>query len=246
VNLQAALVTVRDASVRYTDETEVRLPDLELRPGEEVALVGPSGSGKTTLLHVLAGLVRVSNGELRVGDLDLRAAGLSALETYRARTVGLMFQDFHLLDGFTALEQVTVALGLAGVPIPEATRRARALLERVSLGHRLHATPRKLSTGERQRVALARALATKPKLLLVDEPTAHLDAKRAQVALELLRELTREVNAALLIATHDPAVIAALPRWVNVSGLEPATLGPSTPESPTLEPSTLEKREVQA
>ncbi len=251
VSPSAVLVTVRDARVRYADETEVRLPDLSLRPGDELALVGPSGSGKTTLLHVLAGLVRVSGGEVRVGDLDLRTAGLKALETYRARTVGLMFQDFHLLEGFTALEQVTASLGLAGVPIPEATRRARVLLERVSLGHRLNATPRKLSTGERQRVALARALATKPKLLLVDEPTAHLDAKRGQVALELLRELSREVNAALLIATHDPVVIAALPGWVNVADLEPTQtehdkLESSIREPHALEAGTLKKREVQA
>jgi ABC-type lipoprotein export system ATPase subunit len=209
--------TLRGAAVRYPDGTEINLSDLELQSGHEVALIGPSGSGKTTLLHVLAGLVRPSKGLARVGELDLLLASPSQLEAYRAKTVGLMFQDFHLLEGFTALEQVTAGLGLAGVPILEATRRAKALLERVNLGHRLHSMPRKLSTGERQRVALARALATKPKLLLVDEPTAHLDAKRGQVALELLRELAREVNAALLIATHDPNVTEALERRVVVS-----------------------------
>ncbi len=209
--------TVRGAAVRYQDGTEIMLSDLELLAGDEVALVGPSGSGKTTLLHVLAGLVRPSRGVANVGELDLRQASSSQLEAYRAKTIGLMFQDFHLLEGFTALEQVTASLGLAGVPIAQATKRARALLERVSLGHRLHSIPRKLSTGERQRVALARALATKPKLLLVDEPTAHLDAKRGQVALELLRELAKEVNAALLIATHDPNVMAALEKRVVVS-----------------------------
>ncbi len=214
---QPWVATVRGAAVRYQDGTEIALSDLELLAGDEVALVGPSGSGKTTLLHVLAGLVRPSRGVASVGELDLRLASASQLEAYRAKTVGLMFQDFHLLEGFTALEQVTASLGLADVPIAQATKRARALLERVSLGHRLHSTPRKLSTGERQRVALARALATKPKLLLVDEPTAHLDAKRGQVALALLRELAKEVNAALLIATHDPSVMAALEKRVVVS-----------------------------
>ncbi len=210
-----SLVELRDAAVRYPDGTGVRLADLSLQPEDEVALVGPSGSGKTTLLHVLAGLVKPTSGLARVADTDLTRVGAVKLEVYRARTVALMFQDFHLLQGFSALEQVTAALGLSGVPIPQATSRARALLERVQLGHRLHATPRKLSTGERQRVALARALAAKPKLLLVDEPTAHLDPRRGQVALELLRELAREVGAALLIATHDPVVIAALPRQVT-------------------------------
>jgi ABC-type lipoprotein export system ATPase subunit len=216
------LVELRGASVRYADGTEVRLVDLTLNPGDEVALVGPSGSGKTTLLHVLAGLVKPTSGLARVAETDLTRVGTARLELYRARTVALMFQDFHLLQGFSALEQVTAALGLAGIPIPEATSRARALLERVQLGHRLHATPRKLSTGERQRVALARALAAKPKLLLVDEPTAHLDPRRGQVALELLRELTREVGAALLIATHDPVVIAALPRQVATGAGDPS------------------------
>jgi putative ABC transport system ATP-binding protein len=215
-------VVLRDASVRYADGTRVGLVNLDLRAGDEVALVGPSGSGKTTLLHVLAGLVRPSHGIARVGNLNLETASVAQLETYRAGTVALMFQDFHLLQGFSALEQVTAALGLAGMPVAGATRQARALLERVGLGHRLHATPRKLSTGERQRVALARALATKPRLLLVDEPTAHLDAKRGQVALELLRDLAREVGAALLIATHDPAVIAALPKRVTVTADDPA------------------------
>jgi putative ABC transport system ATP-binding protein len=209
--------TLHGAAVRYPDGTEISLSNLELKAGDEVALIGPSGSGKTTLLHVLAGLVRPSKGLARVGDLDLLAANPSQLEAYRAKTVGLMFQDFHLLEGFTALEQVTAGLGLAGIPIFEATRHAKALLERVNLGHRLHSMPRKLSTGERQRVALARALATKPKLLLVDEPTAHLDTKRGRLALELLRDLAREVSAALLIATHDPTVIAALEKRVVVS-----------------------------
>jgi putative ABC transport system ATP-binding protein len=210
-------VVLRDASVRYADGTEVPLVNLELRAGDEVALVGPSGSGKTTLLHVLAGLVRPSRGIARVGGLNLETASSLQLETYRARVVALMFQDFHLLEGFSAVEQVTAALGLAGVPVAQATRQARGLLERVGLGHRWHATPRKLSTGERQRVALARALAAKPRLLLVDEPTAHLDAQRGQVALALLRDLAREVGAALLIATHDPVVIAALPNRVTVA-----------------------------
>jgi ABC-type lipoprotein export system ATPase subunit len=201
-------------SVNYADGTGVALPDLELHSGDQVALRGPSGSGKTTLLHVLAGLIRPSVGIARVGNLDLRIANPAQLEAHRAKTIGLMFQDFHLLEGFTALEQVTAALGLAGVSISSATVQARILLERVQLSHRLHSTPNRLSTGERQRVALARALASKPKLLLVDEPTAHLDPMRGQIALELLRENAREIGAALLIATHDPVVLEAMPNQI--------------------------------
>ena len=213
------------SSVNYADGTSVPLPDLGLFAGDQVALRGPSGSGKTTLLHVLAGLIRPSLGLACVGQLDLRTASPAQLEVHRAKTVGLMFQDFHLLEGFTALEQVTAALGLAGLSISSATVQARTLLERVQLSHRLHSTPNRLSTGERQRVALARALASKPKLLLVDEPTAHLDPLRGQIALGLLRENAREIGAALLIATHDPLVLEAMPNQIAfepVSGSSPA------------------------
>jgi ABC-type lipoprotein export system ATPase subunit len=211
---------LHDARVRYADGTTIQLPNLELQAGDEVALIGPSGSGKTTLLHVLAGLLRPTAGEARVGRYNLPHSSLAQLEVYRASEVGVMFQDFHLLDGYTALEQVTVALLLAGLGVHQANERAKRLLERVSLGDRLGFLPRKLSTGQRQRVALARALAVKPKLLLVDEPTAHLDPARGRDALVLLREMARESNAALLIATHDPSVIAALPRRLEVSSLQ--------------------------
>ncbi len=211
------LVLLQNSSVRYPDSTEVRLPDLELAAGEEMTLKGPSGSGKTTLLHVLAGLVRPSSGTAQVAGLDLCRANVLQLEAYRSKTAALMFQDFHLLDGFSALEQVTVVLGLSGSSIGNATREAKRLLERVSLGHRLHSPPTRLSTGERQRVALARALATKPKLLLVDEPTAHLDAVRGQVALELLRELAAELKAGLIVATHDPLVLSKFPNHLEVA-----------------------------
>jgi ABC-type lipoprotein export system ATPase subunit len=211
-----SLVQLQNSSVRYPDSTEVRLPDLVLAAGEEIALKGPSGSGKTTLLHVLAGLVRPSSGTAQVAGLDLCRANVLQLEAYRSKTAALMFQDFHLLDGFSALEQVTAVLGLSGNSIGNATREAKRLLERVSLGHRLHSPPTRLSTGERQRVALARALATKPKLLLVDEPTAHLDAVRGQVALELLRELSAELKAGLIVATHDPLVLSQFSRHLEV------------------------------
>jgi putative ABC transport system ATP-binding protein len=222
-------VQLRDASVRYADGTTIQLPNLELHAGDEVALIGPSGSGKTTLLHVLAGLLRPTSGEARVGRYNLLHSSLAQLEVYRAKEVGVMFQDFHLLDGYTALEQVTVALLLAGLGVREANERAKSLLERVSLGDRLGFLPRKLSTGQRQRVALARALAVKPKLLLVDEPTAHLDPTRGRDALALLREMAHESNAALLIATHDPSVIAALPRRLEVSSVHQIQPAPNEP-----------------
>lgn len=211
-----SIAVLQASSVVYADGTRVALPDLQLEAGAELALVGPSGSGKSTALHALAGLVTV-RGEATCAGLDLTKATLAQLETHRAQSVGLLFQDFHLLEGYTAIENVIAALGLSGMGIRAATLEARGLLERVGLAHRTHQTGARLSTGERQRVALARALAVKPKIILADEPTAHLDAARAADALRLLRELRAELGAALLIATHDPMVIAALPNRVTVT-----------------------------
>ena len=211
-----SIAVLQASSVVYADGTRVALPDLQLEAGAELALVGPSGSGKSTALHALAGLVTV-RGEAICAGLDLTKATLAQLETHRAQSVGLLFQDFHLLEGYTAIENVIAALGLSGMGIRAATLEARGLLERVGLAHRTHQTGARLSTGERQRVALARALAVKPKIILADEPTAHLDAARAADALRLLRELRAELGAALLIATHDPMVIAALPNRLTVT-----------------------------
>ena len=211
------LVKVHGAQVDYPGHS-VKLPDLELHPAQELALVGPSGSGKTTLLHVLAGLVRPSQGMISAMGVELSVAGESQIERYR-REVSLVFQDFHLLEGYTALENVMAVLGLSGVPISQAVQRSKETLVGLSLGHRLKATPAQLSTGERQRVAIARALVTQPKLLLVDEPTAHLDSERAHLVISLLRELARQSKAALIVATHDPLVIQAIPRRVNCGNL---------------------------
>ena len=211
-----SIAVLQASSVIYPDGTRVALPDLQLEAGAELALVGPSGSGKSTALHALAGLVTV-RGEAVCAGLDLTKATLAQLETHRAQSVGLLFQDFHLLEGYTAIENVIAALGLSGMRIRAATPEARGLIERVGLAHRTHQTGARLSTGERQRVALARALAVKPKIILADEPTAHLDAARAADALRLLRELRAELGAALLIATHDPMVIAALPNRLTIT-----------------------------
>jgi putative ABC transport system ATP-binding protein len=218
---------LRGAGVRYADGTGVALPDLTLEPGAALALVGPSGSGKSTALHALAGLVPV-HGQAKCAGLDLTRATLAQLEQHRAKNVGLLFQDFHLLEGYTALENVVAALGLSGSSIGLATRTAKALLERVGLAHRAGHTGARLSTGERQRVALARALAAKPKVILADEPTAHLDAVRGADALRLLLELRAELGAALLVSTHDPAVMAALPARIEVAQAIPSSLEPAS------------------
>jgi putative ABC transport system ATP-binding protein len=203
---------VRHVFRREREPVGLSFQDLDLARGEHAVVVGPSGSGKTTLLHLLAGLLVASAGTVRVAGRDLATLSEAGRDRYRAASVGYVFQDFHLIDGYTALENVVVGLGLAGVRGADRVGRARRALERLGLGARLHHLPRRLSTGERQRVALARAVAPAPSLLLADEPTAHLDRARASDAMALLREVAVDLDAVLLVATHDPWVVEGFER----------------------------------
>ena len=176
--------------------------------GQHVALMGRSGSGKSTLLNLLGLLDRPTSGEIRLGGADTGALGDRERTAVRAGRVGFVFQAFHLLDYRTATENVEVGLLHAGVPRRE--RRARALeaLDAVGLSHRAHAAPATLSGGEKQRVAIARAVATRPSVLLSDEPTGNLDSVSAESVLEILDSL-KPTGVALITATHDAQVAAA-------------------------------------
>ena len=196
--------------------TQLRFPDIDLAVGDELALLGPSGSGKTTLLHCLAGLLRPNQGEVQIVGQNLIELNERELERFRTQNIGIVFQDFYLLEGYSALENVTVALATTGHSLSNAKTQAKQLLSGLGLGKRLHAKPGQLSTGERQRVAVARASATKPLLLLADEPTANLDRSRADAALELLRHSAKRSGAALIVATHDPRIMAAFERHVEL------------------------------
>lgn len=202
---------------RYGEEVTLRLPDLELGWGQQVALLGPSGSGKTTLLHILAGLRLPSQGEVWVGGQDLTQLSEAQRDAYRRSTVGYLFQDFYLAEGYSALENVLLGLGVAGIRGRAAQGRAAEVLTQLGLGQRLGHAPRHLSTGERQRVALARAVAHRPRLLLADEPTAHLDRARAITALDLLTQTAASLRALLVVATHDPWVMARFPQQIELS-----------------------------
>lgn len=195
----------------------LRVPSFEVAPGERVALVGASGSGKTTLLNLLSGLVRADSGVVEVGGQDLTQLGESARDRFRAASVGYMFQSFHLLDGFTALENVELGESFAGRKVDRA--QAQRLLEGLELGHRLDYNPSQLSIGQQARVALARALAGAPQLILADEPTGALDGGTADTILDLLLERGRALGATLVVATHDHAVAAHFDRTVAVEEL---------------------------
>ena len=211
-----ARVSARGLEVHYAADARLTLPDLSLNANQELALVGPSGSGKTTLLHVLAGLLKPTEGEVEIAGQSLAKLPQRRLERFRAEHIGLVFQDFHLIDGYTAQENVVVALAAAGTPLGEAQGRARELLSDLGLGHRLRHLPKRLSTGERQRVAIARATAANPVVLLADEPTANLDRERGEAALNLLREVARRADAALIVSTHDPAVKAVFTEVIEL------------------------------
>ena len=188
--------------------------DLDVARGESVGIVGPSGSGKSTLLMVIAGLERLDSGEIHVADAGLHGLNQDQLAGARGRTIGIVFQSFHLLPSLTALDNVAVPLELAGRA--DAFERARAELVAVGLGERLSHFPGQLSGGEQQRVAIARALAPDPLLIIADEPTGNLDGETGRQIIELLFSKQAERGATLLLVTHDTTLANRCSRQVSV------------------------------
>ncbi len=184
--------------------------DFRVAAGEQMVLVGKSGSGKTTLLHIIAGISRPDSGKVEVDGYDITKLHEAGRDRFRADKIGYVFQTFNLLPGFSALENVM--LGMAFAQGGSDPARARQLLERVGLGHRLTHKPAMLSVGEQQRVAVARALANRPKLLLADEPTANVDAGHQQQIIDLMRETCREEGVTLVLVTHTPEVAGQFDR----------------------------------
>ena len=187
---------------------------LSIAPGEFVAIMGPSGSGKSTLLALLAGLDRPSDGGVSIDGEAIEAMGEDRLALLRRRKIGFVFQSFHLLANFTALENVMLPLELLGQPSPRA--RAQELLNRVGLGDRGHHYPSQLSGGEQQRVALARAFAPDPAVLLADEPTGNLDGENGRIVLDMMFQLRRDHGTTLVLVTHDPALASLSDRVVRL------------------------------
>lgn len=190
--------------------------DLEIDQGEFVALVGPSGSGKSTLLNLLGGLDRPTSGKIIVDGLSLQDAQEKALTAHRRHNVGFIFQTFNLIPSLTAIENVALPLMLSGVGPVERIQRAKSLLERVGLSHRLDHRPTELSGGEQQRAAIARALVNDPRLILADEPTGNLDTATGAEVMRLLHELNVERGVTLIVVTHDLEVAAFADRIVHL------------------------------
>lgn len=203
------MLLLKDVRKTFREPDGSPLPILDIREfhvdaGEQVVLMGKSGSGKTTLLHVIAGISRPDSGLVRVDGTDITRLGEAACDRFRADKIGYVFQTFNLLSGFSAFENVLLGMSFAGRRPDEL--RARALLERVGLKHRMAHRPAMLSVGEQQRVAVARALANRPRLLLADEPTANVDAGHQQQIIDLVRGVCQEENVSLLLVTHTGEV----------------------------------------
>jgi ABC-type lipoprotein export system ATPase subunit len=199
----------------------VDIDSFELGDGEQVALIGTSGSGKTTLLHLIAGILTPDSGSIRFDSVDVARLSEAERDVFRGRNIGYVFQTHHLLPGFTALENVLLGMSFTGRRADK--QWAVHLLNEVGLSDRLHYKPAKLSVGQQQRVACARALANRPKLVLADEPTGALDEKNAQQVLDLIRKLCREVNASLLLVSHDLNIARQLPRVLTLADLNRAS-----------------------
>jgi putative ABC transport system ATP-binding protein len=215
------MIRLQDIKKSYPSEADSGLilgfVNWQVQAGRQVALIGESGSGKTTLLNLLSGLVQPDCGSVAIDGVDLTGLSEAKRDRFRAENIGYVFQSFHLLDGYSVLENVELGAVFAkGHPKPG---RAVELLEAVGLGHRLQHTPRQLSVGQQARVAFARALMNRPKLLLADEPTGALDQENGKQVLNMLLETARESGITVVCATHDMEVAAAFDTITRVEEL---------------------------
>ena len=189
---------------------------LDFTEAEFVAIVGPSGSGKTTLLNMIGGLDLPTSGEIIIGGTNLSKLKSSQLIDFRLRNIGFVFQSYNLIPVLTAKENVELIMTLQKWPEKERDERTIELLKAVGLGDRINSRPSKLSGGQQQRVAVARALASKPKFILADEPTANLDSKSAITLLEIMEKLNHEEKITFIFSTHDPRVVKMAHRIITL------------------------------
>lgn len=218
--MQELLLEVKGVSKRYhegTVDTQVlNSVDLQVFKGEQLAIVGSSGSGKSTLLHIMGTLDSPTSGSVTMLGEDLYQLSGRRQAEVRNQNLGFIYQFHHLLPEFNALENVAMPALIQGRNRKEVEVKAKALLDRVGLGHRLNHTPAELSGGERQRVAIARALINDPKLVLADEPTGNLDASSGEAVYELIRELAAQLKTAFVVVTHDTNLASRMDRQVHM------------------------------
>ena len=191
--------------------------NLQVKTGQRLAIIGASGSGKSTLLYMMGGLDKIKSGKLFIDGNDVSKLNSKKLGVLRNNTLGFVYQFHHLLQEFTALENVAMPLLIRGDSTAQAKEKASHILEQVGLAHRLTHKPGELSGGERQRAAIARALVTNPKCLLADEPTGNLDNTTAKQVYELLIKLNEEMNISLVLVTHDENLASRMDKVLMLS-----------------------------
>lgn len=218
MNEPRPILSLNDVEKRYDDAEKPVLSGLSLHvnPGDSLSIVGPSGSGKTTLLNLIGALDRPDSGQVLFEDNDLSGMDDAALAALRNREIGFIFQLHFLMPQLSVIENVLLPTLASASANTDAESRARRLLERVGLGHRLDYRPGRISGGERQRAAVVRALINEPKLLLADEPTGSLDRESADSLTELLLELNREEGVALIVVTHAEELARRMSRTLEL------------------------------
>ena len=213
-----SVLSLTNVVKEYPSEPPVRALDgvtFSVDSGELVAVVGPSGSGKSTLLHIIGTLDRPTSGDVSVAGYDISQLTDTDLSALRSRRIGFVFQQFFLLSGYTALDNVADGLLYTGMALPDRRERAATALDRVGLSARVDHVATKLSGGERQRVAIARALVGRPEIVLADEPTGNLDSKSSDSIVELLEELHQE-GSTIVVITHNREIAEAMPRSIGL------------------------------
>ena len=214
------IIEIKDLCKIFKDSAQevcaVNHVTLNISEGEFTAIVGPSGSGKTTLLNLTGGLESPTSGSLYVDGKDISLLKEREMAAFRLHHIGFVFQAYNLIPVLTAKENVAFVMELQGRKKKETDKRAAELLEAVGLGDRMNSRPAKLSGGQQQRVAVARALASKPKFVLADEPTANLDSKSAENLLDIMVQLNKQEGVTFIFSTHDPRIVAKARRIITL------------------------------
>lgn len=198
------MIDLKDIIHHYDSDTAVSLPDLKVGNGDELLVVGMSGSGKSTLLHILAGVLKPTKGTLSVNGTDLYKLSESKRDAFRGKQIGVIFQQMHLIDSLTVIDNLKLAQFMAGVKVD--VGRINNICIELDIMDKLHSYPDELSQGQKQRVSIARAVVNEPSLLLADEPTSSLDDRRSEDVVALLKRMADKTGATLIISTHDSRV----------------------------------------